>query len=197
RAGRTFYPHSSVLLNLPNRDLEAFLNLQDWQLIVAAKFLNLPAVRGRQLSEFRPSVSPAGNMQEAVGLSMEQLATLTEKVSSGEISPQEFVDESNRMAEARRASSSSSSVSVVATAVVETTGGEKIFWETAGQELLETVIPSETTQPRGLETETSGVEAASARREALRLGFTLTLLTDFPILRAAYGYSRLEYTPNL
>ena len=109
RAGRTYYPHSSVLLNLPNRDLEAFLNLQDWQLIVAAKFLDLPAVRGRQLSEFRPSIAPAGNMQEAVGLSMEQLALLTEKVSSGEITPQQFVEESNRMAAERRASSSSSS----------------------------------------------------------------------------------------
>ena len=53
RAGRTFYAHIAVLLNVPQRDLEGFFNLAEWSLIAAAKFLRLPEVAGRRLADFR------------------------------------------------------------------------------------------------------------------------------------------------
>jgi hypothetical protein len=62
RAGRTFYPHYTVLLNIPSRQLEGFFNLQEWQAIAAAKFFDLPEVANRPLSDFRQSTS---NQQSA------------------------------------------------------------------------------------------------------------------------------------
>ena len=39
RAGRTYYAHSTVLLNIPHRRLDALFNIEEWPAIAAAKFL--------------------------------------------------------------------------------------------------------------------------------------------------------------
>jgi hypothetical protein len=41
RAGRTFYVHTAVLLNIPHRQWDAFFQIQEWPAIVGAKFLGL------------------------------------------------------------------------------------------------------------------------------------------------------------
>src|SRR5262249_11903565 len=60
RAGRTFYAHTTVLLNPPNRELNSFLAVNGWQYIAAAKYLGLPCVGNRALSSFSPSTAGAG-----------------------------------------------------------------------------------------------------------------------------------------
>jgi hypothetical protein len=47
RAGRTYYAHTVVLLNIPHRELDSFFALPEWPAIVAAKFLDLPEVKQR------------------------------------------------------------------------------------------------------------------------------------------------------
>ena len=69
-----------------------------------------------------------------------------------------------------------------------------LVWEQAGQEMLEAVIPLESGQPRALFDQTPQPTAVQvARRTGLSC---LTLVTDFPIVTATYGYSRADYMPN-
>ena len=52
RAGRTYYPHYVELLNQPGSEMNAFLNMGDWQLVTAASFLELPQMQGQSLMRF-------------------------------------------------------------------------------------------------------------------------------------------------
>jgi hypothetical protein len=85
RAGRTYYPQTTVLLNIPHRELESFFQRPDWQLIVAAKFLELQEVAERQLSDWGSSADQ-GNSDSA-GLSGNQL----DAILAGGASPEEIV----------------------------------------------------------------------------------------------------------
>src|SRR5215217_8646902 len=67
RAGSTFYPHTTVLLNIPRGQLDAFLSLPEWPAVAAAKFLSMPGFHNRALSSFTP-VSHQQDDQD-VGLS--------------------------------------------------------------------------------------------------------------------------------
>jgi hypothetical protein len=62
RAGRTFYAHTTMLLNIPNRQWDGFFNVPQWQAIAAARFFGLPEVANRSLSDF----APAGSVGQAV-----------------------------------------------------------------------------------------------------------------------------------
>ena len=52
RAGRTYYPHYVELLNQPGAEMNAFLNIDDWQLVTAASFLEFPQMQGQLLMSF-------------------------------------------------------------------------------------------------------------------------------------------------
>jgi hypothetical protein len=70
----------------------------------------------------------------------------------------------------------------------------KQTWDLAGQEILEAIMPTEATQPQEL---FSQPPSSLAVQRAQRLGLSsLALVADFPIVTAAYGYSRAEYAPN-
>ena len=59
RAGRTYYAHTAVLLNIPNRQLDALFGIVEWPFLVAARFLQFPEVATRTLAELS-SQAPAG-----------------------------------------------------------------------------------------------------------------------------------------
>jgi hypothetical protein len=197
RAGRTYYPHSTVLLNLPSRELDAFLGVADWQLIVGAKQIGLPEVVNRPLSDFRNVTNGPGNVKPS--LTAEELNELMERVMSQQISAQEYFEESQALLRERQRERTSTSSSGVATALLERTGVGRDIWNDAGQELLEAIMPLEANSPRHLN---DVVEENPFFHPALeianQLGLRrLSLLTDFPILTAAFGYSRVDYGPNL
>jgi hypothetical protein len=63
----------------------------------------------------------------------------------------------------------------------------------AGQELLETVLLDEGRRPRDLLGGSASAQALAAGMGLARL----SLLAEFPVVNASFGYSREEYTPNL
>jgi hypothetical protein len=184
RAARTFYAHYTVLLNVPNRELDAFFNLPTWFAISAAKYLEMPEVAGRRLSDFARSAAEAP--QTSPGLSGSDLDVLMQRQVSGELTPEQLVAEMQRLRQERCREEQAASPSGVVSALVRKTGVPLSTWSDAGQELLEILLPVENGQP---------VEYSGARRQEVGLG-RFTLLNDFPIVTATYGYSRVEYSPR-
>jgi hypothetical protein len=193
RAGRTFYAHTSVLLNIPLRQLDAFFNLPEWPAIAAAKFLALPEAASRSLTDFAPSASDSQSSDD-FGLSGADLDDLMRRQANGELTPEEFVSEMQALRQQRQRERQTFSPTSITQALEQRTGVSRLTWEQAGQEMLETVMPFETTQPREIINQTP---QSSASQIARRMGLSsLSLLADFPIITATYGYSRAQYAPN-
>lgn len=197
RAGRTYYPHTTVLLNLPNRDLEAFLGVTGWQFIAAAKFLELPEVVNRPLADFKPAPASSAASTSIGGLTGSEMDALMQRVLSGEITPEQYVQQTQALHQQRQHEQRSTSSVGIAEAVVRRTGVSRATWEQAGQEMLEAVMPLEANTHTELHDKAAEASYQPSILTARRLGLPrVTLLTDFPILTATYGYSRVGYTPN-
>jgi|SRR5579862_2267761 len=193
RSGRTFYAHTAVLLNVPHREMEGFFNLAEWSFIAAAKFLGIPEVAGRRFADFAPSVA-TGSGGSDPGLSGADLDDLFRRQLAGELTSEQFVAAMQVLRERRQQERQATSPSGILESVVSRTGVPRATWQQAGQELLESVLPSETGRPVELfATTASAAPAALARR----IGLTrVALVADYPIVTATYGFSRAEYSPN-
>jgi hypothetical protein len=193
RAGRTFYAHTTVLLNIPRSQLDAFFNLPEWPAVAAGKFLRLPEVGNRSLADFVLSTSGQQATQDT-GLSGADLDDLLRRQASGELTPEQMVAEMQVLRQRRRQEQQTASPAGIVQAITQRTGVPWPTWERAGQEMLEAVIPTESGRPRELFSQTS---PSSAVQIASRIGLSrLALVTDYPIITAAYGYSRAEYSPQ-
>ena len=196
RAGRTLYVRSVALLNIPDRQLDAFFNLNpsQWSAITAAKFLNMPEVANRTLREFTPSL-PAHPVSQGDGLSGGDLDTLFRRQGSGELTPEQMLAEIQILRQKRQQEQQATSPDTLLQALVERTGVPSPTWEQAGQEMLEAVLPLETGHPMELGDYHSLTSPAMQIAKYMGLS-RLTLIADYPIITATYGYTRAEYMPN-
>ena len=185
RAGRTYYPQTAVLLNIPRSELESLLEHPHWECIVAARFLGLPLVSGRPISEF------AGLGEgEAAGISGSELDHILESGISGE----EALERLRAMRAARKEGEVPGSEEICE-AVRRESGVPLDVWRNCGSELLEAIVPFESgTAPTLL----SDAESASESYDlATGLGLKdVALAQDYTIANATFGFSRVEYQPN-
>lgn len=192
RKGRTFYAHTAVLLNIPQRQMDSLFNNPNWPAIIAAKLLNFPEISHRSLAEF--AASGASSTTQDTGLSGEDLDDLIRRHTRGEITTEQFIAEMQALRQQRQAERSSTSPSGLMQALEERTGVNRMIWERAKHEILESLIPFEVSNPRDLFSENNQPQTIQT---AHRMGISgLSLIADFPIITATYGYSRAEYTPN-
>ena len=192
RAGRTYYPHYTVLLNIPHKQLDAFFSLPEWPAIVAAKFLDFPEVAHQTLSDF--VITSVNQPKPDVGLSGADLDSLLRRHESGELTPEQFVAEMQFLRKQRQQEHIASSPNRIAQLLEQRTGVMKQIWDEAGQEMLETIMPLETGHPQNLFDQ---IPPSPSTQIAQKIGFSrISLLTDYPIITATYGYSRAEYLPN-
>ena len=192
RAGRTFYAHTAVLLNVPQRELEGFFNINEWGAIAAAKFLGLPEVRGLRLADFRPT--GALNRPGDAGLSGRDLDALMARQAAGEITAEQLVTEMQNLRQQRENERQAASPTGILQILVQRTGVTSATWQEAGQELLEAVLPGEIGSPNELYETAATSPAANLAR---RLGLSrVALVADYPIVTASYAFSRAEYAPN-
>ncbi len=197
RAGRTYYAHSTVLLNQPGKELSAFLAMGKWQAVAAAAFFGLPELAGRRLIDFAASAS---NSQDAVAftLSDAERGRLREQGMSDELIAQ-FETMQAALQNSRSEAEAAGSPEGLAAALERRSGVPWAVWERAGQELLEAVMPLQA----GTVTElaafdgANGEDSGRAVDAAKRLGLgSVVLATDFPITTATFGYSRVDYQPD-
>lgn len=197
RAGRTFYPHYTVLLNQPGRELSAFLGISHWQAVAAAAFLGMPELRGRRLVEFVGSAS-AGQVAAPFSLSDAERSRLRSQ-GVGEEMIAQFERMQAELQASRGEVEAAGSPQGLAVALVRRSGVPWDVWERAGQELLEAVMPLQSGNVTDLfrQEEDEGDDRSRARESARRLGVgSVILATDFPITTATFGYTRVDYQPD-
>jgi len=189
RAGRVFYPHTTVLLNIPNRTYDGFFGLKEWPAIAAAKLFGFPETRGRALIDYASGLISSNS--QPVGISGAQLADLLKRQSDGELTPEQIVMELRAIRERNEQKRSDSSSEELVQALIKRTGVSWPIWQGSGQEMVEALIPQETGNIRELEATAPSVQLAR------NLGISrIALISDFPIITATYGYSRADYLPN-
>jgi len=197
RAGRTFYPHYTVLLNQPGREFSAFLGVSRWQAVAASAFLGMPETRGRRLVDFGATAG-ATSSAAPFTLSEAERARLRKQGSSEEVIAQ-FEKMQAQLQASRTEAEVAGSPQGLADALVRRSGVPWDVWERAGQEMIEAVMPLQSGNVTDLfvHEEDEPEDRERARDEARRIGLaSVTLATDFPITTATFGYSRAHYQPN-
>lgn len=193
RAGRTFYAHTTVLLNIPHRRLDGFFGLTEWPAIAAAKFLRMPEVMNQDLTDYGSNAQAHQNSKN-IGLTGDDLDELMRRQANGELKPEDFVREMQRLREQRQKENDASSPSGIAQNLVQRTGVSWAIWQHVGQEMLESILPIETGRPREIDLTNSGTRSVQLARQ---MGLSrIVLVSDYPIITATYGFSRAEYQPN-
>lgn len=193
RAGRTYYAHTTVLLNIPHRRLDGLFGLNEWPAIVAGKYVGMPETAGRSLADYSRTTGETEDSRNA-GLSGADLDGLMQRQINGELTSEQFVAEMQNLREQRMRERQASSPSGIVRSLTDRTGVPWPIWERAGQEMLEAIMPLETGRPTDLNIDDKSSTAANLARE---MGVSrLVLVADYPIITATYGFSRAEYTPN-
>jgi hypothetical protein len=184
RASRVYYTHSTTLLNIPNRSYEALLASPGKGALIAAKFLDAPEAAGIRLADMARSVGQTMPVTPPP-LDLDQI------FSGGA-----DLDEVRRRLQARQEQAATPAAPTQwDTLVVDRSGVPLDVWNAAAPRLLDALLPREEGHYRDL----AGGNTAGASAEPtmpVELGLEkLSLLSDFPILTAAYGYSRADATP--
>ncbi|MGH2272869.1 hypothetical protein ACQ9LF_13815 [Anaerohalosphaeraceae bacterium U12dextr] len=193
RAGRTFYAHTTVLLNIPHRRMDRFFSLPEWPAIAAAKYLGMPEVSNRSLTDYGQDNQRDQNSQN-MGLSDNDLDDLMRRCTNGEITPEDLSREIQALRDQRRREYEENSASGIVQSLSQRSGVSWPVWERAGQEMLETIMPMEIGRPNELDISNITVPGV---RIARQMGLSrLALVSDYPIITATYGFTRADYQPN-
>lgn len=189
RAGGSFYPHSVTLLNQPGRTLSAFLEINNWQAIAAAAHFEFPEVFDKPLLGFVRYKSPAQATMS--NLDASQIDALKAKgFSDADVA--RFME---MQAQLGTQATSASEPDRIAGLLVERTGVANHIWNEAGREMLEAVLPM---QSGGVEQLFGSTDPQLDRSQpvAEQIGLErVTLVSDFPITTATFGFSRAAYKP--
>lgn len=188
RAAATFFPHQVVLLNQPGMEMSAFLATDRWQAVAAGRFFELPSAMGKRLVDF---ANAPGNAQAPAGgvTDIDRSALRASGMTDEQVAQYERMQ--SIIHAGRQNTAQSSTPQSIAGALVRDSGVAWGAWESAGQEMLEAVMPKENGTIRP-------VLPGTREQEALgRVGLDeLSLVTEFPITTAVYGYSRVDYQPD-
>lgn len=190
RAGRTFYAHSTTLLNIPDQELDRFLQTPGWQTVVAAKFLGLP--EAQELSLASNSTSSGGAAAPPADLTSEDLDELLSL--RGQVSAEQIMAELMRRRTERQSDRDTNRRIPLASRLEEVSGVGDEVWLAAGSELLDAVLPTQNSQIKEIRGDASTSDGATALAS---MGIERSMLVpDFPILTATYGFSRIDFTPT-
>ena len=195
RAGRTYYPHYVELLNQPGTEMSAFLSMDDWQLVTAASFLELPQMQGQLLMHFAERRRQSSQAQ--FELSEDEVTKLRE-IGYTEAKIEQYRKMQEALRGIRQTSSQNQSATNIGQVLVEQTGVSEDIWRAAGQEMLEAVLPTQAGQTQELfRLDNPSPNQQTAGKIARGMGVErLTLTTDFPMTLATFGFSRAAYEPN-
>jgi len=181
RAGRTYYPQSTVLLNIPYKELEGLFANPNYPLIVASKFLGMSGFVDRPLASFSSAQSGAPR----TGISSSDL----DAIFAEGLSQDQILEQVRRVREARQNQPTDDNDALQA--VCRETGVPPGIWESAASELLEAINPFENTKPgfvSKLSDKNGGVDLLGG------LGLEeISLIQDYSIINATFGFTRAEY----
>lgn len=186
RAAKTYYPHHIVQLNIIKKEHANLINTKEWPQLAALVYLDALEVNGKTLSELIFSINNTPK-KEFTPLSTEEIEELKKK-GYGDRAISDYSKMREDLNSSHEIISKQNSPSTLVKKLVEKTGLGIDLWEKAGQEMLESVIPMEKATQR---------ETPLKNPTLMHLGLRdVTLIDDFPILQATFGFTRVDYNPN-
>ena len=192
RAGRTFYPHYVVLLNQPGQELSSFLTTPNWHQLAGAAFLELPEVAGRRLADLRDEQGP-----QRASTQYDRATLKAQGFSDDQV--KQFLEMQAQLAASEDQKEECPSPVRIAHALVERTGVPEPVWRRSGQEMLEAVLPFQSStaqQMLATDVDVNNGETNPAN-SAQSMGIErVTLVVDFPITAATFAFSRVDYQPD-
>jgi hypothetical protein len=198
RAGRTYYTHKIVLLNQPSKEMDAFLQVPEWPLIAGAAFLELPEIQGQRLLDF--GAASSSSSVSDTGISNTDLDNILLKARKGEITAEQMAAEIEQSRTRRMNTIKDTAPQNISRTLIARTGIAENIWRAAGRELLEAVLPIQSSTVQELFTDSPPPNMANlgeVRKTARNSGIArLTSVNDFPITSASFGYSRADYQPD-
>ncbi len=195
RAGSTFYSHSVTLLNQPGKELTAFLDVAEWSEITAASYLEFPEIADKYLLDFARSSYSKPSEDSFFRLMESDIVTLKSKgYSDTQIA--DFIAMQKQLLPKETKGTKISDSIQFADMLAERTGVSREVWSRAGQDMLQAVLPMQSGSVKQL-FENSEQEMVAGQNIARRIGLDrVSLIADFPITTAVYGYSRVDYQPG-
>jgi len=197
RAGMNYYPYTTTLLNIPRSHLDAVLRAEDerWSAFIAAKFLGIQEVEDLSLKDFGKSGGAIDGTPTEATIPASVLDSLVSDLQAGRISAEQMAQ---RMQELSRAASSGLQrlgTTEMTDAIQRHAGLAQAEYYEDRYGLLEAVlVTANATTTHHMADHASSPEVVA---EAARIGVSdVCLLTDFPVITASYGYSRVEYGPG-
>jgi hypothetical protein len=195
RAHRVFYPKDIVLLNQPGSDVTKFLGIDKWEMITGGFFLELPELSGKTVKRY---VADQGPMSApSFTLSDVEVAQL-KSTGKSDAQIEQFRQMHADLSGFRQNQNATLSPTAIGVSLAKQTGVLEATWLSAGQELLEAVLPFQSDQTQNLFSLNSpNTSQAQAQDLAYQLGTSrLSLASDFPMTHATFGYSRGQYAPR-
>lgn len=195
RANRVFYPHYAVLLNQPGAEVNNFLGIDKWPVVAGGFFMELPELASKTVSKFvadqRQSATSTFTLSDAEIDQLKAMGQTDEQI-------EQFRQMQAQLSGIREQQQTSLSPASIGQSLTQQTGVPERVWLSAGQELLEAVLPFQSNQTQNLFTLTNpNSEQVKAQGLISQLGLAqLSLASDFPMTHVTFGYSRAEYTPR-
>jgi hypothetical protein len=167
RSHKTFYPHYVILLNVPTKNIEGFLKLENWPQVAAAIYFELPELNGRGLVDL---VRPKGDFFYDIEFFRRAGITITE-------------DQMKKLHDDQ-----SIEPKKIAQLISEKTGLDPLTFIQSSQEMLDSILVLDSKDAK---------KAIIPEPLRNKMGiFDITLINDFPIIIATFGFSRADTRPN-
>lgn len=197
RANRVFYPHYAVLLNQPGAEVDKFLGLgiDKWPIVAGGFFMELPELAGMTVSKFvadqRQSAASTFTLSDAEITQLKVMGQTDEQI-------EQFRQMQAQLSGIREQQQTSLTPASISQSLTQQTGVPERVWLTAGQELLEAVLPFQSNQTQNLfMLSNPNTEQVKAQGLVSQLGLAqFSLASDFPMTHVTFGFSRAEYTPR-
>lgn len=195
RVGRAMYPQSVTMAYQPGPNSSQVLSTPGWQAAAASIYFNLPLTRDLTLEDWcvRSSARPASNSSAQVELSTEEWNDLLTRLRNGEFNPEQMTARVEELRTAKQTELEESSYRKIAEELVGETGLKPDSVVSAGQELLETL----SIRRAGANGRVSNVDTSPEGDLVREMGIAeISVVTDFPVTTAVYGYTRGRSGPN-
>lgn len=183
RANRQYYVHSATLINIPKKTFDTLLDSDHWHIIVAAKYLQVPAIKDISLKDISANIGTSEKLQNKIG--MNDSLELIRKVKSGELTLEEMEEQVKKISEKPEPS-----IEKYKEELVKMSGVEESYWRDTRFSILDSIIPGEIGNIASLRANPHR-EREHSVINSLGL-YDIQLLENFPIVTASFGYSRLS-----
>ncbi len=195
RANRVFYPHYAILLNQPGAEVNNFLGIDKWQVVMGGFFMELSELANQTVKKFvadqRQSPSTTSTLSSAEIAEFKSRGYTDEHIKL-------LVKMQGELAGARQQQLTSLTPDTVSQKLTQQTGLPEKVWMASGHELLEAILPLQSNQTQDLLTLSNpNDEQLKAQNLVSQLGLAqISLVSDFPMTHVTFGFSRGEYTPR-